>query len=450
MLASGNENIYQNVDKSKLARLSAHEAAIQAAKEDDTLSPETGKPLKKGEAVRFGVAFLVFGVLWMIGINAVASFIIPLRLKQLVSNPAAVISINGIVSSICSLVANVVFGNLSDRTRSKFGRRTPWLVIGSIVGGVFMYLTGVAPSATLMVIFYGLAMVGLNIMIAPFVAMLSDRIPKNIRGTMSACYGAGSTIGGPIGTLMASKLVNNVTLSSILAGVFMLASGIFVVLVVPKEPSADYLPKPKNDWKDLLLSFTPPKFSENHDFYKAFGGRLCMLMAYQMITAYQLYIVTDYIGLKTSQAAAVISIMSIITMAVSLIGPAISGPLSDITGRRKLPVLIASVLFALGIAFPWIFRSVFGMYAYATIAGLGYGIYSSVDQALNVDVLHSSQSAGKDLGFLNLATTVGQMIGPVVTASIVTATGGYTVAFTVSIVAAILGSVFVMSIKGVK
>ena len=113
MLASGNENIYQNVDKSKLARLSAHEAAIQAAKEDDTLSPETGKPLKKGEAVRFGVAFLVFGVLWMIGINAVASFIIPLRLKQLVSNPAAVISINGIVSSICSLVANVVFGNLS-------------------------------------------------------------------------------------------------------------------------------------------------------------------------------------------------------------------------------------------------------------------------------------------------------------------------------------------------
>ena len=90
------------------------------------------------------------------------------------------------------------------------------------------------------------------------------------------------------------------------------------------------------------------------------------------------------------------------------------------------------------------------MYAYAAIAGLGYGVYSSVDQALNVDVLHNSPSAGKDLGFLNLATTIGQMLGPVVTASIVTATGGYALAFTVSIVAAVLGSVFVMGIKGVK
>ena len=58
------------------------------------------------------------------------------------------------------------------------------------------------------------------------------------------------------------------------------------------------LPKPKGDWKDLLVSFRPPKFKENHDFYKAFAGRLCMLMAYQMIVAYQLYIVTDYVGLK--------------------------------------------------------------------------------------------------------------------------------------------------------
>lgn len=445
-----NATNYQNIDNSKAERLKEHKANIEAAKEDDKLSPETGKPISKLNMLKFGIAFLLFGVLWMVGINAVASFIIPLRLKELVANPAAVLSVNGIVSSICSLVANFVFGNLSDRTRSRFGRRTPWIVIGSVVGGIFMFLTGIAPNAALMVIYYGLAMVGLNIMIAPFVAMLSDRIPKNIRGTMSACYGAGSTIGGPIGTLLASKLVNNVTLSSILAGLFMLASGIVVVLLVPREPSADYLPKPKNDWKDLLVSFRPPKFKENIDFYKAFVGRLCMLMAYQMITAYQLYIVTDYIGLKTAPAAQVISIMSVITMVVSLIGPAVSGPLSDITGRRKIPVLIASVLFALGIAFPWVFRSTMGMYAYAAIAGLGYGVYSSVDQALNVDVLHNSPSAGKDLGFLNLATTIGQMIGPVVTASIVTITGGYAAAFTVSIIAAVLGSVFIMSIKGVK
>ena len=95
--------------------------------------------------------------------------------------------------------------------------------------------------------------------VAPFVAMLSDRIPKNIRGTMSACYGAGSTIGGPLGTLLASQLVNNVTLSSILAGLFMLASGIVVVLIIPREPSADYLPKPKGDCLYMDFPYTKDK-----------------------------------------------------------------------------------------------------------------------------------------------------------------------------------------------
>ena len=108
MLKSGTNMVYEYPENSKAIRLKQHEAALAAAKEDDKLSPETGKPISKSNMIKFGVAFLVFGVLWMVGINAIAAFIIPLRLKELVSNPAAVLSINGIVSSICSLVANFV------------------------------------------------------------------------------------------------------------------------------------------------------------------------------------------------------------------------------------------------------------------------------------------------------------------------------------------------------
>ncbi len=445
------DNVTIDVALSKEERFKNYQKSLALAEENGKLSPEDGMPFGKGKIIRFGIGFLVFGVLWMVGINSVASFIVPLRLKTMVSNPAAVISVNGVVSSIFSLVSNLVFGNLSDRCRSIFGRRTPWIVSGAVIGGIFMFFTGVAPSPFILVLSYGFAMLGLNMMIAPFVAMLSDRVPKDIRGTMSACYGAGSTIGAPIGTLIASKMVSNTFLSSVCAGLFMLASGIFVVLVIPREKSADFMPKNDGDsLKDLLLSFRPPVFETNHDFYKAFAGRLCMLMGYQMITAYQLYIVTDHVGLDTKSAAAVISVMSVITMVVSLAGPAISGPLSDIIGRRKIPVLVASILFAIGTAIPWLMPTAWGMYLYAAIAGLGYGVYSSVDQALNVDVLSSKEEAGKDLGILNLATTLGQMIGPVITASIVTATGGYTVAFVISIVLAILGSVFIMSIKSVK
>ena len=96
-----------------------------------------------------------------------------------------------------------------------------------------------------------------------------------------------------------------------------------------------------------------------------------------------------------TEAAGTIATMSIITMVVSLTASLISGPISDKMHTRKVPVIIASLLFAIGTAMPWIMPSVTGMYLYAGIAGFGYGVYSAIDQALNVDVLPNKEEAGK-------------------------------------------------------
>lgn len=81
--------------------------------------------------------------------------------------------------------------------------------------------------------------------------------------------------------------------------------------------------------KDLAVSFHFPKFSTSRDFYKAFGCRVCMLLSYQMISVYQLYIVEDYVHQTKTEAAGTIATMSIITMVVSLSASLISGPISD-------------------------------------------------------------------------------------------------------------------------
>ena len=174
-----------------------------------------------------------------------------------------------------------------------------------------------------------------------------------------------------------------------------------------------------------------------------------MLLSYQMITAYQLYIAQNYIHLSVAQSAAVVATMSVITMIVSLVGSVLAGPISDKIGRRKIPVVAASVLFAIGIAIPWVMPTSMGMFLYAGIAGLGYGVYSSVDQALNVDVLPSKEEAGKDLGILNMATTLGQMVGPIIM-GVVALNFGYAMAFPIAILFALLGCVFIMLIKKVK
>ena len=54
-----------------------------------------------------------------------------------------------------------------------------------------------------------------------------------------------------------------------------------------------------------------------------------MLLSYQMISVYQLYIVEDYVHQTKTAAAGTIATMSIITMVVSLSASLISGPISD-------------------------------------------------------------------------------------------------------------------------
>ena len=105
---------------------------------------------------------------------------------------------------------------------------------------------------------------------------------------------------------------------------------------------------------------------------------------------------------------------------------------------------------AIGIAVPWVLKSQFSMFAYAALMGLGYGIYMAVDQALNVDVLPNPDEAGKDLGILNLANTLGQVIAPIVVSSIVVATGGYFLVFPIAIAAVMVGAVVILFIKKVK
>ena len=431
-------------------RLAAYNANIAAADADPTLSPETGKPYDKVTLMRFGAGFLVFGLLWMSGLAIVSSVLLTKHLQGLFGDDVeGLIGIINSCTAFASLVSNLLFGTLSDRSRSKWGRRTPFILLGAVLGGVTLFLTGMVANPVAITIIYCLCMFGLNAMIAPLVAMISDRIPMNVRGTMSAFFGAGQTCGSPIGTLIGSFFIASRTAGFVLAGVLMFLGGLVAVLIIPKERSADFLPKDEGKASDVLRSFIPPKFSTAHDFYKAFAGRVCMLLSYQMITVYQLLIFQKYIGLDDKAAAAAMATMSVITMVVSLGGSVVAGPISDLIGRRKVPVVAASVLFAIGMAMPWLMPTTTGMFLYAAIAGLGYGVYSSVDQALNVDVLPNKEEAGKDLGVLNLATTLGQMLGPVLMSAI-TVSVGYAAAFPISIVFALLGCVFIMMIKGVK
>ena len=90
------------------------------------------------------------------------------------------------------------------------------------------------------------------------------------------------------------------------------------------------------------------------------------------------------------------------------------------------------------------------MLLFAGIAGLGYGMYMAVDQALNIDVLPNKEDAGKDLGFLNVASCAGQAVGAGITSIIVTVTHGYVMVFPVAIIITLIAAISVWKIRSVQ
>ena len=292
----------------------------------------------------------------------------------------------------------------------------------------------------------------------PMFAILADRVPKSVRGTLSAGLGA-TALGTPVGQFLSSLFLGQPyqNMGFVVGALMIAASGIIPLLILPRERSS------KNDGdgksgaeaaKEALENLLPPKLKGAHDFYKACGGRLLMMASYAMISQYTLYIFENYVGLTVQEAAKAMGTLSAVTFVVSLIGLAVSGPLSDKIKARKMPIAIACVLFIIGTLCPVAFRSVNGVLLYAAFAGLGYGVYIAVDGALNVDVIpeeaQHNRTGGKYIGFGNLANTCGQVLAPATTAMLVAVTGTYYSAFIVSALCALGGVLLILWIKNVK
>ena len=233
-----------------------------------------------------------------------------------------------------------------------------------------------------------------------------------------------------------------------MSGIVMGVAGLVTVIIWPKEPSSKDMPALSRSLRSILESFRPPRHAP--DFWMAFVGRSLLLFSYYMILNYQLFILQDYMGQSVKDSAATMSTMSLVLIVVSMVAALGAGPISDKIGRRKMPVVIASLLLALGYAMPWIIHSPLGMILFTAIGGFGYGMYGSVDQALNVDVLPNAEEAGKDLGILNIATTLGQMVGPMVTSLIVSVTKSYQLVFPTAIVLVLLACIFISRIRTIK
>jgi MFS family permease len=140
------------------------------------------------------------------------------------------------------------------------------------------------------------------------------------------------------------------------------------------------------------------------------------------------------------------AVQSVVVVAASLVG----GRLSDRTGRRKIFVLTASVVYGIAMFVVAVANSFNGFLVGMAIGGLGFGIYVAVDLALVADVLPNKDNA-KDLGVFNIASPLPFSIAPAVAPAILALGGGsYGGLYAFAGICAVLGAVAILPVKRVR
>src|SRR6476661_7755962 len=180
------------------------------------------------------------------------------------------------VAFIANIFAQPVAGALSDATRSRFGRRTPWMVGGALVTSGFLIGLPLAQSVLGVALVWLAVQVGVNAIQAAATALVPDRYPAARRGGVSAMIGVGITIGNAVGVVVAGGTASQGMVPYVvLAALVLVIIGGFV-LVNREEPST-HLPRQRTGAKEFLRGFwVDPR--KHPDFAWAFASRFLMVI----------------------------------------------------------------------------------------------------------------------------------------------------------------------------
>jgi MFS family permease len=316
-------------------------------------------------------------------------------------------------------------------------------------GSLGILMVALAPSIAVVLVGWCIAQLLFNALLAALAAVLPDQVPAAQRGLVSGFLGICVPIASVSGTFLV-QLFTGDRLAMFLGPCAI--GGFFVLLFAVRLHDRRLARADRPTWslRELASTFyVNPRRSP--DFAWAFASRFLFVLAYAFLVTYQVYYLLEKIGSAEADVPRQIFLGTLVQSTVVVAASLTGGKLSDRTGRRKIFVLTAAVVYGLALFALAIASSFNGFLVGMAIGGLGFGVYTAVDLALVVDVLPDRDNAAKDLGVLNIAGALPFSVAPgIAPAILAVGDGSYGVLYAVAGVGAILGAVAIVPVKGVR
>jgi MFS family permease len=412
--------------------------------------PTVSAPTTKAPArLVTAMAMAQFGLSIALLTPVTASLTIKVQTVVGQDNVVAVFGMVSTIGALAAFLANPIFGRISDRTTSRFGRRRPWLLLGVVGLAVSEIVLVLMPDVLGIAIAWFAAQAFANAAQAALLATIADQIPPEQRGRVSGLIGLMQQSSKLGAAYVAQFLVGNLLLMFVLPAV----AGILLLLpFLMMLPDQRLVQPPRSEgFREVLQTFwLSPR--RHPDFALAWGSRFLLTTALYMFMTYRLLYMQHELKLSTADATAVLATgVLIYTVTLALAGQA-AGWLSDRVGRRKLFVIGAAALFGVGMWMLAQASSAGDFYVAELVLGLGFGIYIAVDLALVIDVLPGLNDSAKNLGVLNMAQVLPQSLAPGIGAVLIGVGGGqnYDLLLGTAAAVSVAGALLILPIKKVR
>ena len=408
------------------------------------------------------IGFAFFGILllwqvWDTWCPALLTDIYAKRIYQLTSaelnvkNPGAIQEIQRVVGlimgcdNLAALILLPIFGNLSDRTHTRIGKRMPYILVGTFVAAVafpfiplFFHQNNIVGMVAMMAIVLIFMMMYRN----PAVALMPDITPKPLRAKANGIINIMGYFGGAFATVLGLKYVLSsyinaplaerniwvIEMPFIIASVLMVISALVLFRTIRENELAEKLKDEMDMGEQLAAVATPidddkPMSRENKAMLLAIlGAEFLWFMSDNALGTY----IGNYVIYYLKSVSSATMILTILGGLASVIGFAIAGGIAEKIGR-KWTISTGLMITFVGLIVMCFVRptnlvkagSAHGeftfpmlLYAVWVLKGFGMALVHNCSFPMVVE-LCSSKKIGKFTGFYYAASMSAQTVTPI-------------------------------------
>jgi MFS family permease len=332
------------------------------------------------------------------------------RLLELV--PALKNTALGLMTFAGLIVASLwqpIIGVVSDRTRSRWGRRIPFLILGTPLAIAAMGLIAVAPSFALVILGLLSYQLAANTVQGPWQALIPDLVPSRQRGVASGMKAAFDILAFVLGRQVSGNLVA----AGHVTGAVAAASAVYLLALALTLYAAgeDRLAPPvqaRGDHPGWLTRTFMVEWRSHPAFVTWFVNRFLFWAGFVALNTFVLFFMIDVVDMPEAEAQRFVGQLSTVLGLALLLVTLPSGWLADRVGRRPL-VAASGVVAAAGATLVVVMRTPGAIIIAGGAIGLAVGTFLSANWALITDIVPEDEAA-RFLGLANIASAGGSAV----------------------------------------